>query len=550
MKQRRSRVLGLAICVALAACGADDVNLLNPPSLVGIGMGVLNPVLDDGPVPTDGPYSWRTPRSTADFTTLGLGSYVPSHLYQCQELSGTLADTSGAVALATQFATYANTVAGWARKGVGVDKATAKSSVYMSAGQGANLATQSWAMLVYLHVEDASATGSSHFFNAGLGDPDTENLALFTPTSGSGLLSYRSENVSTVAGVYDCVPADLAYLVVFNRNAGTTKVYTSLGDKIIGGYSGATLVDGYKVLLGTVPVASGSPVPITGKVMWGAMWDGVAAQIDDAGALAIMNGLGISTIWQVTVDGPAHNLIPLTTAEWASCDVDQFSRVGRHLITPDSAWGFQETVTPVDDKIGSLDLAVVFATMNSAISITGWSRKCLSFSAGGSHGQASLASGVGPNPATTSVMWIGLYTTIVATTLLRQIMMIGGTTTANEASININTIANGSELQGKVLAAFTDDAAAFVAATPMLIAFRYDRTAGTATIFTKDRKFTVTYSGSVVDGFKGFGGQIQNTPAFKLTHGFMYSAANAEQSDQQVYDMFTTLMRVAPAWSP
>lgn len=281
--------------------------------------------------------------------------------------------------------------------------------------------------------------------------------------------------------------------------------------------------------------------------MWSAMWTGVAAEFDDAGAKALFEALNIDPLWYITVDGPTHRFYPGAADQWAVLAAHAQKTLGRTFPVPAHAWLMQETSTPVLDKIGSLDLAVVFATMNASISISGYSRKCLSFSAGGSKGQASFASGVGVDPTTDDFTLVGSYTTIVATTVFRQVMMLGGTTTSNEVSLNINTIANGSELQAKATTDVTDDAAAFVASTPQRIYARWVASTKTLTIFTKDRKFSVTASGSVADGAKGFGGSIQNTPAFKIDGGHLHESA---LTDQQIYDQMTILERAAPAWSP
>lgn len=498
-------------------------------------------------VPTDGPSSWRVPKSAAGFTALGITA--PQHLHLAQEASGTLADTIGNMPMtATNAPSYQNTVSGWTRKGVGVNDTTANQGFSAAAGLGPNLGTQSFAYLAYLNIGTSDHLETRELLGVGIADPDTQNIAFGAPTSGD-IFTFRSENV-TANGVYAAANTNTAVLFVFNRNAGTTKVYTSGGDKIVGTYIG-NITDGYKILLGSVPVSSGTPHAVTSKCFYSAWWTGAAAQFTDATATTLMTTMGISALWNVTVDGPTHFLHPLTTADWAFCDTDQYARVGRHLITPNSAWGFQETVSPIADKIGSLDLTVTGGspTLNAAIGLTGWARKCASFSAGGSAGQCTVAAGVGPNPLTTSVLWVGLWNSMAAATSLRGFMTAGGALAATEVAADIKTIATGSQLQIKALLATTDGAAAFVVGIPMLIALRWNRTAGTFDLFTKDEKITGTYgTGIVTDGGKGFGAVLRSTPACKISHGFMYSGANAEQTDQQVRDMFTTLMRAAPAW--
>lgn len=491
----------------------------------------------------DGPFDWYVPASAAEFTALGVAP--PQHLHLMQDASATAADEIGDMPYtAANGPAFAQTIAEWDRDGISFDGTTSKQSLYASAGEGPDLSSESFAQLVYFDVQATSAAASKHYLLYGVADPDTDQVTLIAPANSTDTFTFRSENVN-VGGVYDNEPSTVAVLLVYNRAAGTTKVYTSNGDKLVGTYVGS-LNDGYKCI-GSVPVASGTPPPATFTVMWSAMWVGADAEMDDADAKALFEAMNIDPIWYVAVDGPTHRFYPGAADQWAVLSAYSTSLLGRTWPEPEHAWLMQETSTPVLDKIGSIDLTVVFATMNASISISGYSRKCLSFSAGGSKGQAGMASGTGPDPITDDFTLVGSYTTIVATTVFRQVMMLAGTTTSNEASLNINTIANGSELQAKATTDAVDDASAFVAATPMRIYARWVASTKTLTIFTKDRKWSVTASGTVADGVKGFGGSIQNTPAFKLDHGHMHESA---LTDQQIYDQFTILERTAPSWSP
>lgn len=523
-------------------------------SRIGVGIGT-----GDGPpvtVPQDGPFNWNTPESTAQFAALGITP--PQHLHLMQDVGAVATDVIGSMPLtAANGPTFEQTVSGWTRKGIAFNGSTAKQSLYAQAGEGWDLSNTACAWLVYYHVNTLSAAAAEHLLLLGTSDPDTNQSSVWSPAGSSDVLTFRSENVN-VSGVYDVQPSELALLFVRLPGSTSTTVYTFTGnaaspllaggDKIVGNYAG-TLTDGYKCI-GSIPVASGNPLPANFTVHYSAIWtgaDAVAQFGSNALVKTFFEKMNIAPLWYVSVDGPTHKLFPSAVDEWAVVSAWQEAHVGRAMrdAARVSAWTFQETTSPILDKIGSMNLTTVFATLNAAISISGYTRKCASWTGGGSNGQAAVASG--PDLATEDVTLVGFYTTIAAVAALRQVMMLGGTAVGNEVVLNINSSAVSSALQAKAGADTTNDAAGFVAATPQRIYAVWTASTKTLWVYTKDRKFSITTTATLVAGVFGFGARSIQTPAFKLAHAHRYNVA---LSPQEVYDEMASLERVAPAWSP
>lgn len=504
----------------------------------------------------DGPFDWYVPASAAEFTALDL--LPPQILHLMQDTSGGAADEFGVMPLtAANGVTFQNSVSGWTARGVGFDGSTAKQSLYAVAGEGWDLSDTACAWLVYYHVNALSAAAAEHFLLLGTADPDTNQSSVWSPAGSSDVLTFRSENVN-VSGVYDVQPSELALLFVRLPGSTSTTVYTFTGsaanpllaggDRIVGNYAG-TLDDGYKCI-GSIPVASGSPLPANFTAHYSAIWTGADA-VAQFGSHALVKTffekMNIAPLWYVAVDGPTHKLFPGAADEWAVVSAWQELQVGRAMrdAARVSAWTFQETASPILDKIGSTNLTTVFATLNAAIGITGYTRKCASWTGGGSNGQAAVATG--PDLATEDVTLVGFYTTIVAVAALRQVMMLGGSATGNEVVLNINSSAGSSALQAKAGTDTTDDSSGFVAATPMRIYAVWTASTKTLWIYTKDRKFSITTTASLVAGAFGFGARSIQTPAFKLAHAHRYSVA---LTAQEVHDEMSLLDRLTPSWSP
>lgn len=212
-------------------------------------------------VAIDGAANVFTPSSAADFTALGLTA--PSSLWLCQEASGNAADSIGAVTLtAGGTPLYSQAVAGWTRVGFGFNQ-TANQRFSVGAGTY-DPSASSQAILLYAKADTVSGTPRAL---ATLGQVTGNNL--YCAFTSAGLV--RIVNFAVINnGAVDHRGAVHPYLFVYNRTAGTVRVYTD-AEQINGTYN-ATVTDGNKGL------CANGLTSFAGQTLWAAQWSGAAAE--------------------------------------------------------------------------------------------------------------------------------------------------------------------------------------------------------------------------------------------------------------------------------
>lgn len=215
-------------------------------------------------VSQDGADSVYVPLSSADFTKLGLT--VPDSLWLAQEASGNLSDSIGAVTLtANATPTYQQSVTNWTRKGVGMTQASAQR---FTVGSGTyNPFTSSSAILVYFR--SISAAGVRFVWT--LGSPSGNTL--YMRLNGGGQLGINCIAQIT-NGTYN-FHEDVVHpaLFVYNRTAGTVKIYTD-EEQITGTY-GSGVTDGNK------GIGTSSGTSFNGYALWACQWYGAGAEAVD-----------------------------------------------------------------------------------------------------------------------------------------------------------------------------------------------------------------------------------------------------------------------------
>jgi hypothetical protein len=228
---------------------------------------------------------------------------------------------------------------------------------------------------------------------------------------------------------------------------------------------------------------------------------------------------------------------PANAAQWTTL----MSVAGLSTGNPSSAWLCQEANGNLADSIGSVTLTANATPLYQQV-VSGWSRRGVGLN-GGAAQRFAAAAGVGPNPATTSVLWL-FYTSITATpgSVLTHISVSNG---ATNCVMNVTTTPRlRCTCAGVNVAGTVDPTSAGI----MPMALLYDRTNSRVSVFTSQEKIAGTYNSGVVDSLKGLGGMAATANTGQCVYGCVFSGAAAELSDAQVKTMLTTLGFTIP-WS-
>jgi hypothetical protein len=242
----------------------------------------------------------------------------------------------------------------------------------------------------------------------------------------------------------------------------------------------------------------------------------------------------------VSRDATSGIYTPASAAEWTKVLTAAAIASGG----PGSTWLCQEASGNLADSIGSVTL-----TANGAVTyrggVGGWTRLAAGIPAA-TAARFQAAAGIGPNPASTSVLWLG-YILAAVTANNRGIMTIGGAAAGTncEAFTLITT-----HFPRLTCVAVTADGASDPTAAVRPWIIRYDRTNSRVNLYTNQEKVTGTYNAGVTDGNKGFGATANAAVACtaSLLYGACFSGAAAELTDAQIKKLLQTLGWTIP-WS-
>lgn len=230
--------------------------------------------------------------------------------------------------------------------------------------------------------------------------------------------------------------------------------------------------------------------------------------------------------------------VPLTQADWDAV----FSAAGIASKTLSHSWGLQDASGNPAAEVGAALTATGSIDYQQAVS--GWTRTATRITEVSGE-RLTIAAGVAPNPASVSALWFayvdfpgnpganGRQYVIVSSDVTG--CSLAGTTTPRlrVQCAGVNTAGANDHVTGGVRP----------------VVFKYDRTAGAVVAYTDQEKIAGTYSASVVDGEKGFGGQAGTAAAaadFLL--GAAFAGSNAEWSDADVKAVLQALGHAIP-WS-
>lgn len=235
----------------------------------------------------------RVPESTAEWTDFinrfDIGVAVPGSVWLCQEASGNLADSISSVTLTGAGATraYQQAISGWTRLGVKVIAALSVDKFVAGSGVGPNPSTTSVTMLAIVTLPATPPSGDRSFIGFSLNNATTGAYLLHR--SSTGVLRYRVFNVN-VSGAVSHSAATHAFVITYNRTAGTAKMYSEL-EKIIGTYN-AGVPDGDKGI-----ASNSSALTSDVRMAYAAMWSGAGAEMTDGDVSTLLNAMGYSVPW-------------------------------------------------------------------------------------------------------------------------------------------------------------------------------------------------------------------------------------------------------------
>jgi hypothetical protein len=230
---------------------------------------------------TDATSGKATPSSAAEWTaflsSISSALSAPQHLWLMQEPSVAAADSIGSKTLTVSNVLFGKPIAGWARMAIGGPEALIASS--LSNASMVSTGTSSFMVLVYARFDPSPAVLRAMIT---YGTPVVQTPALTNKVrlrEGGSLVDSSGAHNATVH----------PFLFAFNVTASTVRLYTDL-EKLSVTYSTST---GSSLTLTTSLV---SDITAT-DFLYGAAWDGVAGEINDAEAKKLITGLGYSPPW-------------------------------------------------------------------------------------------------------------------------------------------------------------------------------------------------------------------------------------------------------------
>jgi hypothetical protein len=235
----------------------------------------------------------------------------------------------------------------------------------------------------------------------------------------------------------------------------------------------------------------------------------------------------------VDVDATSGKGVPSTAFQWLM--------VG---LTIDSAWLAQEASGNLAGYGPSAFTLTANGTPLYQQAVTGWTRTASAFNQVAAQ-RFGAAAGVGPNPASTSVLWFGYMVADTLPSAVRGMLNAGG-------NVGVGLVNGSGNLRLYVNAVTVDDSTTLPPTDNLVhpIVVKVDNTGSAAVLYTDEAKTVGTYA-AATDGTKGFGGGIfsASPPALSgVLLGAVASGANAELTDAQIKTILENL-HWSPPWS-
>lgn len=242
------------------------------------------------------------------------------------------------------------------------------------------------------------------------------------------------------------------------------------------------------------------------------------------------------------VDGGVAADTDATSGKYVPSSAAQFAALG--LSAPVSIHLCQEAAGNLADSVGSLTL-----TANGSPTyqqpVSGWTRVAVGFTQAANQ-RFGAAAGVGPNPGTTSTLWL-VYAAVVGAQGGNRDMFGPNITGSNFAKVQVTTTPRlrTNIVTGGITTGSSDPTATGL--QPML--FKVDRTGGAAVLYTGQEKITGVYNAAIAEStVKGFGSSGGTSFGGLIAYSAVWSGASAEVSDAQAKSLLQALGWTIP-WS-
>lgn len=223
----------------------------------------------------------------------------------------------------------------------------------------------------------------------------------------------------------------------------------------------------------------------------------------------------------ITRDALSGKYVPATSAEWASL-IALAGLTG--VVSPPSAlWLLQESSGNAADSIGGFPLTASGTLMSYQQSESGWSRKGIKVTDGGT-GKLESSSASLPDILTASMTTL-LIANVTLSNTSTQVIMAHGTTTINR--VRITSTPRVQPVSGANTA--TGTVSPYAVVRPYVL--RTNRTAGSCVCTTDTEKLTPTFDATVTGKRVDLGGSGLAAPTVNMLYACNWHGAAAEISD-------------------
>lgn len=223
-------------------------------------------------------------------------------------------------------------------------------------------------------------------------------------------------------------------------------------------------------------------------------------------------------------------------AYWTAVGLANFPNV-----IPASLYLCQESSGDLVDSIGSITLTAN-GTPTYQQTVTNCTRKGVGFNSGVNQ-RFTAGIGSGPNPATTSTMWLWRLDVTSSGIVTGNVLLV------SDAVVNYKLLITTTPVFQVSINGLTNNGVSNpISGSTMWADIQDDNKNAKSTCHTGQEKITSTFSSLVVDGLKGLGGAVSwNGHA---VYGVRFDGASAEISDAQIKALHTALNEgVAPPWT-
>lgn len=282
-----------------------------------------------------------------------------------------------------------------------------------------------------------------------------------------------------------------------------------------------------------------STADITATVTWDTS-DHAKATINAAGLLtgvaagsctvsatlgAVNDSTSSITIAAVPQDGPNSWYVPASAADFTA----------RGVTAPTSLWLCQQASGNLSDSIGANTLTAAGTVLYQQALPASWTRKGVGMATGTGR-RFAMASGVGPNPGTTSMLWLWYVQLTAAPAAARSVVVTSDNANNMEARVTTTPAY-------RCTCATVDGTGASNAGTTLIraVAFQLDRANSVAKVYTDQEVISTTYSSAVADGNKGIGASGIAAASALYGWGCLWTGADAEVSQATVKDRMQKL---------